>query len=211
MKSFLRFVIDKIFGKDHEISFRREFSWTGYRKMSFNHKEFIDFARPFALQVEQQFKIPIVVPITQSAHETRWGNSKLNLEGNNYFGMTVGDNGLWTQTGGAVISYPSTEFSKYPPEKIRYWNRAGDILEKKPDGKGGSILQVMIDFRKYGSPLDSFSDWGRHIRDLYANAYDAALANQPAKFFEEIGRRYGTDSNYTKSCLDTLDEVTKLI
>lgn len=175
--------------------------------MSLTLKDYVAYVKPFALVIENALSIPSIISTTQSAHESRWGNSQLSEEANNYFGMTTDDAGLWIKNGGAVISFPSTEYSPLPPNRIRYWKREGDILEKKDNGKGGSILTIMVDFRKYGSALDSFSDWSKHIVSLYPDAYACAKKNDINGFFTEVGKKYGTDTQYANSCLQLLKDI----
>lgn len=174
--------------------------------MSFSKKDYIEYVKPLAKIIEGAMQIPMILPITQSAHESNFGNSELSSRDNNYFGMTRGD--VWA---GEVSTWPSTEFSKLPPDKIKYWNHEGDILSKRDDGKGGTILRIGIDFRKYPSALDSFSDWGKHIETLYPLAYAAAKQNDLVGFFTEVGKKYGTDGHYTASCLDVLKTIQTLI
>jgi flagellum-specific peptidoglycan hydrolase FlgJ len=174
----------------------------GGKNVKMEPKDYAAFVKPFTDEIFVRYQIPRIITLTQSAHESGWGNSELNKKGNNYFGMTKGS---WT---GQIISFPSTEFHKLPPEKIKYWNRPGDIISKKPDGKGGSVLVVNIDFRKYDFPLDSFVDWANHIKNYYPAAYSEACRNNVPGFFAEVGKKYGTDQNYSNSCLALYSKVT---
>lgn len=174
--------------------------------MSFSKKDYVEYVKPFASIIEGAMQIPMILPITQSAHESNFGNSELASRDNNYFGMTIGDS--WH---GEVATWPSTEFSPLPPGKIKWWNHEGDIISKRDDGKGGSVLRIGIDFRKYSSPLDSFSDWAKHIQIIYPSAYEAARENNLIGFFTEVGKKYGTDGHYTASCLDVLKTIQTLI
>jgi flagellum-specific peptidoglycan hydrolase FlgJ len=174
----------------------------GGKKVKMEPRDYAAFVKPFTQEIFDKYQIPQIISLTQSAHESGWGNSELTVKWNNYFGMTKGS---WT---GKFCSYPSTEFHKLPPEKIKYWNRPGDIISKKPDGKGGSVLVVEIDFRAYETPLDSFIDWANHIKNLYPAAYSEARRNNVPGFFAEIGKKYGTDQNYANSCLALYSKVT---
>jgi flagellum-specific peptidoglycan hydrolase FlgJ len=50
-------------------------------------RRFIELALPHAIRLQVQYGIPASVVIAQSAYESRWGNSELAVEGNNYFGI----------------------------------------------------------------------------------------------------------------------------
>jgi flagellum-specific peptidoglycan hydrolase FlgJ len=50
-------------------------------------RRFIEQALPHAIRLQVQYGIPASVVIAQSAYESRWGNSELAVEGNNYFGI----------------------------------------------------------------------------------------------------------------------------
>lgn len=108
--------------------------------------------------------------MTQAAHESGWGNSGLTQKANNLFGYTANDS--WK---GDVLSMPTTEYSNYPPDKVRYWNKPGDIASKEPF-KTGSKLTVIVGFRKYENWDESCKDWARNISSLprYSAAYQLA-------------------------------------
>lgn len=181
---------------------------TGYRKV-FDRKSFLDWAKEYALIVEVDYAIPHLITITNAAHESGNGNSKLTTECCNFFGMTASDD--WINKGKAFKNYPTTEFHSLPPEKIKWWNRPGDILSKEPDGKGGSILKVQVPFRSYEKALDSFQDWAYKIKTKYPKAYDYALKGDAALFYKHVQEGgYATDTNYAYKLLDLYHEFRKL-
>jgi flagellum-specific peptidoglycan hydrolase FlgJ len=157
-----------------------------------------------ALSVKDRTGIAPVITITQAAHESRWGNSGLTEQANNLFGYTAGSS--W---GGSVYSMPSTEYSPFPPEKIRYWNKPGDIISKEASGKG-SKLTVAIAFRKYKDWNESVNDWADNIstRSQYSKAYAFAKFGDVAGYAQAIQEAgYATDPNYAKSLLTLSKEV----
>lgn len=163
---------------------------------------------PVALRMQEEFGIIPDLAIAQAAHESNWGESQLARAAHNLFGVTASDS--WIQNGRDVYSLPSREYSKHPPEKIRYWNREGDVIEKKSDGHGGSILMVEIKFRKYKSWDESIEDWAGKIAtdERYSKAIFYAKLGDAAEFFDELQKAgYGTDPAYSSK----LQNVYKVV
>lgn len=172
---------------------------------------FRDRLYPTASKIESQFGIKKDLLITQAAHESAWGESGLAKRDDNIFGMTVGTG--WVEAGKPIASWPSREYSKYPPEKIRYWNKPGDIIEKMKDGKGGSILTVMIDFRVYGSWDESMLDWADHIVNspIYHMAFLYAKEGDAGKFITAIAQAgYASDSRYASKLTGVYNDILHL-
>lgn len=166
---------------------------------------------PVALDIEEALSIPPDFCITQAAHESNWGASELARIAENIFGMTAGAE--WVNQGKPVFSIKTKEYSKLPPEKIRYWNREGDIKDKKEDGKGGSILMVEVDFRKYGNWNESMMDWANKIStdERYSKAYEMAKLGIPDAFFYELqSAGYATDPLYGVKLFNLFQEVEKI-
>lgn len=172
--------------------------------------QFIIKLKQVAASIHQTFGIDALIAITQSAHESRWGMSELTVEANNLFGKTAGS---WYQQRRPVVWMPTWEYSPLPPEKIKYWEYADDIIEKKPDGKGGTNLKVNRPFRKYASWEHSLQDWalGLANRASYKDAYDASKIGDIHAFAKAVfAAGYATDKNYEKKLLEVYDVVVKL-
>lgn len=164
-----------------------------------------------ALQVKSIYGFNELICVTQAAHESNWGESQLSRVADNLFGMT--SNKSWEDAKREIYKIQTKEYSKFPPEKIRYWNRPGDIVEKRSDGKGGSILMVEVDFRKYRSWDDSVMDWAEKIASepRYVNAFFHSKADNPKEFFQALhSAGYATDPDYAQKLLSVYEVVKNL-
>lgn len=161
--------------------------------------------------VKKEYGIAPLLLITQAAHESNWGESELTRIANNLFGMTATKS--WYEAKKDIYCIPTKEYSPYSPSKIRYWNREGDIIEKKDDGHGGSILKVKVDFRKYRNWDESCLDWAKKIamNPRYQEAYKHASSEAPGPFFEALQEGgYATDPSYAKKLISLYDVVKNL-
>jgi flagellar protein FlgJ len=176
-----------------------------------NKKKFKQRLYPAALDVEERLGIGLNLMITQAAHESNWGESELARIADNLFGMTAGTE--WQNSKKDIFTIHTKEYSKFPPAKIRYWNREGDIIEKKDDGHGGSILHINVDFRKYANWDESVADWAKKISnsERYEKAYRMAKLNLPDSFFFELQKAgYATDPSYATKLFNLYQDVEKL-
>lgn len=177
--------------------------------------------------IEKEFTIVPKIPLMQSAHESNWGLSQLSQNDKNIFGMTPGRDWLramrkeipmakvkgWSKSGITTTYYPTTEYSKYPPTKIHWWDFPGDIRDKREDGKGGSILTVLRYFRRYDNWEESAWDWARKIAidPLYRHAYEAAKAGAVVAYASAIQQAgYATDEHYASSLIDIASDIGTL-
>lgn len=169
-------------------------------KKDTRESRFIDRLWPIALQIKNEFGIHPPILITQAAHESRWGESELTDDANNLFGMTGDD---WWAQGKPVLTMKTWEESAKEPDQIRYWSRPGDIIEKKINPKGGSILTVLRPFRMYATWDESVRDWvSLLIRPRFAKALAAARSGDIKAFAKEMqAAGYATDSNYEAKLL----------
>lgn len=182
------------------------------QKISFRAKTLDVFAK-----IENSLGIKKNIGLIQSAEESNWGISQLATDGFNIFSITPGakwinaKNGAapldiahvpsWSKLGIETVHYPATEYSKYAPDHIRYFEFPGDVIKKSPDGKGGSILLVDRHFRKYASWDESAWDWARKIsqQGIYAKAYLAAKTGDITNYSVEVDKAgYATDGTYAK-------------
>lgn len=153
---------------------------------------------PIAEKIREEYGIPPELCIAQAAHESNWGESQLARAASNLFGIISSPS--WVESGREVYPIPSKEYSKYPPEQIKYWSRPGDVIDKREDGNGGSILMVEVQFRKYKSWDDSVLDWASRIatKERYKQAYAYAKMNDADGFFKSLKEAgYATDPNYS--------------
>jgi flagellum-specific peptidoglycan hydrolase FlgJ len=142
--------------------------------------------------------------MSQAAHESNWGNSGLTQKANNLFGYTANDS--WK---GDVLSMSTTEYSNYPPDKIKYWNKPGDIALKEPF-KTGSKLTVIVGFRKYEDWDESCKDWGRNISNLprYSAAYQYAKLGDLEGYARAVSSAgYASDPNYAQQLINVSKEI----
>lgn len=172
--------------------------------------QFIIKLWPIALEIQNQYKLHPYIGITQAAHESNWGLSELTVKANNLFGMTAGS---WVEQRRPVIFMPTTEYSKFPPERVHYWDKPGDILEKRSNGKGGSILKVNRAFRKYASWEFSMQDWAIKITSnpKYRVALESARTGDMSLYAMEMTKAgYATDTNYDQKLIGVHDVVARL-
>lgn len=190
--------------------------------------KFIKDTSAIFLSIENQFGIKSNISLTQAAHESNWGISQLAIEGKNIFSITPGSSWIsainsgdvaikniptWSSLGRPVIYFPTTEYSKLPPEKIRYWEIQGDITEKRNDGNGGSILTVKRYFRQYSNWAESAWDWARKIAksERYKDAYEVSKTGAVDVYgLEMVKAGYATDPEYAKGLDKTAIAIAKL-
>lgn len=166
---------------------------------------------PIAEKVREEYGIEPLLCITQAAHESNWGESQLARVADNLFGMTATQS--WYDLKKEVYPIATKEYHHLPPEKIKYWNRPGDILEKRDDGNGGSILMVEVDFRKYRSWDDSVLDWANKIatKERYKQAYYYAKLGEAKEFFDSLQTAgYATDLAYSLKLMSVYNVVRGL-
>jgi len=183
-------------------------------------KAYVANTQPIFSLVKERFGIAPRIALVQSALESNWGISELATAGLNIFSITPGEDWIdamvnaksmdaiptWSTNGHPVVYFPTKEYSKYPPEKIRYWEIPGDIVSKVPDGAGGSLCVVNRYFRKYVSWSECAGDWGGKLASepRYADAFEDAKAGNLAGFAHEIvASGYVTDPVYATELINT--------
>lgn len=154
---------------------------------------FVDEIWDVAMKIKAIFGIHPNCLIAHAAHESAWGTSKSATEDNNLFGVMA--NKEWIDANNTVRERPTWEFSKYAPDKIRYWERPGDIIAKKAVS-GGTRCLVNRLFRVYGSWESSCLDWAAKMMSLrYEKAYLAAREGDVERFARAIeAAKYATDN-----------------
>jgi len=142
---------------------------------------------PTAQYIQTKYGIKPEITITQSALESRYGNSGLTKQANNLFGIT-GD--TWKKQGKPVISMPTTEYVAGVPIPTARW------------------------FRVYDSWIDSAEDWAKLIStsSIYGNAYYYAKKGNIKYFADEMQRvKYATDINYAQNLKDRYNIIKQYV
>lgn len=153
-----------------------------------NLKSYLTIVYQFAKEVETQTGINFIVPILQSAHESRNGNSGLSRNHCNLFGMTATDS--WKKAGRPVANLPTWEVI------------------------GGKRVDLSREFREYPNWMESFQDWAKIITTLsvYKPAY--ALLKDKSSLREGIrvmGKIYATDDKYSVKLLALFDSLNGIL
>lgn len=145
---------------------------------------YIKIVEPLGQEIQDKYGIVKLVPMIQSAHESRNGNSGLARNHCNLFGIVATDS--WKKSGNAVASMPTWEVI------------------------GGKQVDMDREFRSYKSWRDSFFDWARIITTLkvYKKAWD--FIKNPETIPDGINSMalvYATDPSYARKLLDLYAQV----
>lgn len=198
---------------------------TNMPELSF--KSFIQLVEPLCKEVQDQTGIIHILPLIQSAHESRAGNSGLAKEYGNLFGFKVTDG--WKKNNNPVARMPTWEVittkekekylspfeeNKTLPPDSPFW-KAPEVLEKWQDKvDGATVYRLKIycyqEFRVYHTWRDSLFDWGRLISTakVYAAAYKLLQRKETVRDgIKEMAAHYATDPNYARSLLILYDKV----
>ncbi len=149
-----------------------------------NLPTYVTYVTHLAKVIEALNGIYYLVPIVQSAHESRQGNSGLARNHCNLFGMKV--NKKWLAEGKPVANMKTGEHIG-----------GKDIIDVQP-------------FKHYSSWLESFIDWNRLMSSapVYKKAYELLKNKETVKDgITEMGRVYATDPAYTRKLIDLYDYV----
>lgn len=189
-------------------------------------KAYIQLVEPLAREVEDQTGINRILPLIQSAHESRAGNSGLAKEYGNLFGFKVTNS--WKKNGNPVSRMPTWEAittkekdkyffpfvdNKPLPPNCPYW-KPPEILEKWQDKDDVTVYRLKIyvyqEFRVYHTWRDSLFDWGRLIstKEVYADAYKLLQKKETIRDgIKMMAADYATDPNYARILLILYDKV----
>jgi len=159
-------------------------------------EQFVKNMLPHAKAIEQATGFSYLIPLTQAALESDWGQKAV---GNNFFGIkdTDGINGneqLITTT--EYLSTPNVKF----PKVIRIVKLAAKRFK----------YTVQDWFRKYKTPQEAFSD---HVAFFLRNPrYRTAIIYkaEPDRFFMEIAKAgYATAADYGQTLIQVKKSVIK--
>ena len=135
-------------------------------------KLFIQRFMPVAQQIEQDWGIPAIVTLTQSAAESGWGTK---APGYNFFGYTAPDNYSGQKQLLKTVEKHSTPNVWYP-SIIR-------IAYNKADGLYHYLIRRY--FKAYNSAGECFEDYARLLSsDRYKGAFD--YSNDPERFLAVV-------------------------
>ncbi len=174
------------------------------------YQTYLNLVEPLCKEVEDQTGIIHIVPMIQSAHESRSGNSSLAKEYGNLFGFKATEN--WKQNGKPVADLPTWEIvNTDTPEK--YKDFTPTLIEKYYD-KGKELYKLKIvlkqEFKIYETWRESFFDWGRLISTVKAYRIAYPLLKRKDTVREGIkamAEKYATDHNYANKLLLLYDRI----
>jgi len=150
-----------------------------------NFHSYIQIAEHLGKKIEEKYGIPKIVPLIQSAHESRNGNSGLARNHCNLFGIVATDS--WKSKGGAIALMQTWEVIK------------------------GKRIDLHREFRAYHDWFESFEDWARIITTLsvYKKAYEFFKQNSIREGITEMAKVYATDPAYARKLLEVYGLVEK--
>lgn len=148
--------------------------------------DFVENMEQIALLIQFETGIKAIVPITQAAHESRWGESELTTKANNLFGLT-GD--TWAELKKPVVYMKTREHIK------------------------GKWIDVRRPFRAYPSWEASLRDWARLMQlPLYAHALMWAKEGNVGAFATAVAAAgYATDPDYAAKLKGVAERVAPLL
>lgn len=151
-----------------------------------------------AVRIEQQYKIPHDVLLSQAALETGWG-STIDPGTNAYFGIKAGPTWKGSRHLVQTKEFHNTNTGYTYPQ----------VLSITPTA-GGYIWSVKDWFRSYGSAYESLKDYAKLISQgqPYKNALQ--FKDQPDLFIEQLGA-YATDPEYINKLKDVRQSVLNRI
>lgn len=146
--------------------------------------EYAGHVMPIAKEIEFKFQIHFIVPIIQSAHESRNGNSDLFREYCNAFGMTATQ--WWKDKGRPVANLPTFEYIK------------------------GQRVEMKREFCAYPDLWHSFTDWAERISQfkIYAKTYAFFKEGKAIDGIREMAGIYATDPAYAKMLTESYKSLT---
>ncbi len=113
-----------------------------------------------ALASQEQFGIPASVTIAQAILESGWGQSKLALEANNYFGVKA-------RAGEPSITLPTMEFQQ--GQKV--WIKADFAAYPSPEASFLAHGKLISGLARYGPAMQQKSDPRRFATALRCCGY----------------------------------------
>jgi len=150
---------------------------------------FLKNIKPIAELIQKQYGIKSIITISQSAHESNWGISKLTKDANNLFGMKA--TAIWIKEGKPVWTGATTEyFDPSQPTKI------------------------IAGFKKYSDWLQSTVDWAELISNIsrYSTLIKYAKEGNIDMFGKEITKSgYATDPKYYIALNNISKEIIKYV
>lgn len=163
-------------------------------KFNGTKNDFIAKIKPFALQLEKDYKIPYKFILAQTGIETGWGKSSLVNEAYNFGGIkAVKNQDYVTKWTNEVVSNPET-----------FTNRDKSKDKKLSDGK--TQIFVPQNFAKYSNLWEGLKGYSKI---LLLPRYQKAFTHTDAKLFaSEIAKGgYATSPTYLKILNSVIDNI----
>lgn len=156
--------------------------------------DFLAKMKPFAMQLEKEYKIPYKFMLAQTGIETGWGKSSLVNEAYNFGGIkAVKNQDYITKWTNEVVSNPE-----------KYTNRDKSRDKKLSNGK----IQIFVpqNFAKYSNLWEGLKGYSKI---LLLPRYKKAFTHTDAKLFaSEIARAgYATSPTYLKTINSVIDTI----
>lgn len=171
---------------------------------------YLTLVAPLGKEVQEETGIIAMVPLVQSAHESRAGNSKLAKEYGNLFGFKATT--TWKNNGRPVVDLPTWEIvNTDTPDK--YKDFSPELVDKYKDGNKEMFklkIKLKQEFRVYDTWRDSFWDWGRLISTIswYREAYHFLKNKETVRDgIRRMAMTYATDHNYARNLLILYDKA----
>jgi flagellar protein FlgJ len=135
---------------------------------------------PYAIQVYNQYHLPVSILLSQSALETGWATKVVadyysGVSSNNYFNIK------------ALRGYSGRVA----------WHQTGEFINN-------SWTHPFQPFRMYNNALESFLDYGEFIVNQSNHRYDSAVAvaHDPVQYIQAIAASgYATDPQYANKIM----------
>lgn len=155
-------------------------------------KKFLNLAD----KVYNNYKIPVLVTLSQAALESAWGQK---APGNNYFGVKAGSS--WA---GGVNNRETREIIS--PEQFK---KLKNTISQRRLESGNYEVKIMQPFRAYRSAKESFLDYGRILstNKRYKKAFSTS---NPYDFAKEVSKAgYATSEKYYESLVNIINIIKK--
>lgn len=162
-------------------------------------KNFVTRFFPFAKEIEKRDKIPALFSLAQAALESGWNTTP---PGNMLFGVTAGP----SYTGKKQL----LQTFEYFPDNNRAAHPFPEVISITPLPNGLYLWKVKRYFRAYDSPLGSFEDHARLLKnDRYKKAF---TTTDPKQWAREVARAgYATAPDYADRLIMVQDKIKALL
>ena len=162
-------------------------------KFNGNKDNYIALMKPFALQLEKEYKIPYKFILAQTGLETGWGKSSLVNDAYNFGGIkAVKSQDYVTRYTYEVVSNPNEYFTR----------------DKSKDKKVGTKTQIYLPqkFARYPNVWEGLKSYAKVL--MLPRYKEAFKYTDPKKFAEQIAKGgYATSPTYYKTISSLIDTI----